>query len=108
MIHRLYDFKISYIIPQHPVFEKNEQGGIIPETRWQKRSRIINKGHAETLSKWNAYKDDLTVLEQLDKELKVNGQTITDTTERQKIADKILKNSSQRTKDYGIANWQKV
>lgn len=92
---------MNYIISQHLVFEKNDQGGILPETRWDRRTRLYNEGHAEAVSNWNKYQEDEKVLTNLNKKLQENGQTITDNAERQKIADKVLKNASERAKDYG-------
>lgn len=92
---------MNYIISQYLVFEKNDQGGIFPETRWGRRTRLYNEGQAEAQSNWESYTEDLGVLQKLDEELKVNGKTVTDNTERQKIADRVLKDSSQRAKDYG-------
>jgi len=62
---------------------------------------LYNEGHAEAVSNWDKYNKDLGALQKLDEELKVNGKTVTDNTERQKIADRALKDSSQRAKDYG-------
>lgn len=92
---------MNYIISQYLVFEKNDQGGILPETRWDRRTRLYNEGHAEAVSNWNKYQKDEEVLTNLNKKLQENGQTITDNAERQKIADKVLKNASERAKDYG-------
>ena len=92
---------MNYIISQYLVFEKNDQGGILPETRWNRRTRLYNEGHAEAVSNWNKYQEDEKALTNLNKKLQENGQTITDNAERQKIADKVLKNASERAKDYG-------
>lgn len=92
---------MNYIISQYLVFEKNDQGGILPETRWDRRTRLYNEGRAEAVSNWNRYQEDEEVLTNLNKKLQENGQTITDNAERQKIADKVLKNASERAKDYG-------
>ena len=92
---------MNYIISQYLVFEKNDQGGILPETRWSRRTRLYNEGRAEALSNWNEYDNDTRALTQLNNELQNNGQTITDNAERQKIADKTLKNASERAKEYG-------
>lgn len=62
---------------------------------------MIAKGNQEILSNKKAYEDDYESLKKLNEQLQNNGETITDNTERQKIADKVLKNSSQRAKDYG-------
>ena len=82
---------MNYIISQYLVFEKNDQGGIFPETRWGRRTRLYNEGQAEAQSNWESYNEDLGALQKLDEELKVNGKTVTDNTERQKIADRALK-----------------
>lgn len=92
---------MNYIISQYLVFEKNAQGGILPETRWGRRTRLYNEGHAEAVSNWNKYQKDEKVLTNLNEKLQENGQTITDNAERQKIADKVLKKASERAKDYG-------
>lgn len=92
---------MNYIISQYLVFEKNDQGGILPETRWSRRTRLYNEGRAEALSNWKKYDNDTRALTQLNNELQNNGQTITDNAERQKIADKTLKNASERAKEYG-------
>ena len=92
---------MNYIISQYLVFEKNDQGGILPETRWSRRTRLYNEGRAEALSNWNKYDNDTRALTQLNNALQNNGQTITDNAERQKIADKTLKNASERAKEYG-------
>ena len=62
---------------------------------------MYNEGRAEAVSNWNRYQEDEKVLTNLNKKLQENGQTITDNAERQKIADKVLKNASERAKDYG-------
>lgn len=92
---------MNYIISQYLVFEKNDQGGILPETRWSRRTRLYNEGRAEALSNWREYDNDTRALTQLNNALQNNGQTITDNAERQKIADKTLKNASERAKEYG-------
>lgn len=92
---------MNYIISQYLVFEKNDQGGILPETRWSRRTRLYNEGRAEALSNWEEYNNDTRALTQLNNALQNNGQTITDNAERQKIADKTLKNASERAKEYG-------
>ena len=92
---------MNYIISQYLVFEKNDQGGILPETRWSRRTRLYNEGRAEALSNWEEYVNDTRALTQLNNALQNNGQTITDNAERQKIADKTLKNASERAKEYG-------
>lgn len=89
---------MNYIISQYLVFEKNDQGGILPETRWSRRTRLYNEGRAEALKE---YDNDTRALTQLNNALQNNGQTITDNAERQKIADKTLKNASERAKEYG-------
>lgn len=92
---------MNYIISQYLVFEKNDQGGILPETRWSRRTRLYNEGRAEALSNWKEYDNDTRALTKLNNALQNNGQTITDNAERQKIADKTLKNASERAKEYG-------
>ena len=62
---------------------------------------MIAKGNQEILSNKKAYEDDYDSLKELNEQLQNNGKTITDNAERQKIADKVLENSSQRAKDYG-------
>ena len=62
---------------------------------------MYNEGRAEALSNWKEYDNDTRALTQLNNALQNNGQTITDNAERQKIADKTLKNASERAKEYG-------
>lgn len=62
---------------------------------------MYNEGHAEAVSNWDKYQKDEQALTNLNNELQNNGQTITDNAERQKIADKVLKDSSERAKEYG-------
>lgn len=62
---------------------------------------MYNEGHAEAVSNWDKYQTDEQALTNLNNELQNNGQTITDNAERQKIADKTLKNASERAKEYG-------
>ena len=62
---------------------------------------MIAKGNQEILSNKKAYEDDYESLKKLNEKLQDNGKTVTDNAERQKIADKVLENSSQRAKDYG-------
>ena len=62
---------------------------------------MYNEGHAEAVSNWDKYQEDEQVLTNLNNALQNNGQTITDNAERQKIADKTLKNASERAKEYG-------
>lgn len=60
---------MNYIISQYLVFEKNDQGGILPETRWDRRTRLYNEGRAEAVSNWNRYQEDEKVLTNLNKKL---------------------------------------
>lgn len=92
---------MNYIISQYLVFEKNDQGGILPETRWSRRARLYEEGHTEAVSNWKKYNKDRISLEELTKALQNNGETITDNAERQKVADEVLKDASERAKDYG-------
>ena len=62
---------------------------------------MYNEGHAEAVSNWDKYQEDEQALTNLNNALQNNGQTITDNAERQKIADKTLKNASERAKEYG-------
>lgn len=62
---------------------------------------MYNEGHAEAVSNWDKYQKDEQVLTNLNNALQNNGQTITDNAERQKIADKTLKDASERAKEYG-------
>jgi len=62
---------------------------------------LYNEGHAEAVSNWDKYQKDEQALTNLNNALQNNGQTITDNAERQKIADKVLKDSSERAKEYG-------
>lgn len=62
---------------------------------------MYNEGHAEAVSNWDKYQKDEQALTNLNNALQNNGQTITDNAERQKIADKNLKNASERAKEYG-------
>ena len=62
---------------------------------------MYNEGHAEAVSNWDKYQKDEQALTNLNNALQNNGQTITDNAERQKIADKTLKNASERAKEYG-------
>jgi DNA repair exonuclease SbcCD ATPase subunit len=62
---------------------------------------LYNEGHAEAVSNWDKYQKDEQALTNLNNALQNNGQTITDNAERQKIADKTLKNASERAKEYG-------
>lgn len=62
---------------------------------------MYNEGHAEAVSNWDKYQKDEQTLTNLNNALQNNGQTITDNAERQKIADKTLKNASERAKEYG-------
>lgn len=83
------------------VFAKNEDGGILPQSRRVQRNAAIAKGYAEANKNYQAYSDDLAVLEELNKELDNNGQAITDNEQRQAKANEVTKNASQRAKDYG-------
>lgn len=62
---------------------------------------MYNEGHAEAVSNWDKYQKDEQALTNLNNALQNNGQTITDNAERQRIADKTLKNASERAKEYG-------
>ena len=62
---------------------------------------MYNEGHAEAVSNWDEYQKDEQALTNLNNALQNNGQAITDNAERQKIADKTLKNASERAKEYG-------
>lgn len=83
------------------VFAKNEDGGILPQSRRVQRNAAIAKGYAEANKNYQAYSDDLEVLEKLNEQLDNNGQAITDNEQRMAKANKTTKNASQRAKDYG-------
>ena len=83
------------------VFAKNEDGGILPQSRRVQRNAAIAKGYAEANKNYQAYSDDLEVLKDLNKQLDNNGQAITDNEQRMAKANEATKNASQRAKDYG-------
>ena len=83
------------------VFAKNEDGGILPQSRRVQRNAAIAKGYAEANKNHQAYSDDLEVLKDLNKQLDNNGQAITDNEQRMAKANEVTKNASQRAKDYG-------
>lgn len=83
------------------VFAKNEDGGILPQSRRVQRNAAIAKGYAEANKNYQAYLDDLEVLKDLNKQLDNNGQAITDNEQRMAKANEATKNASQRAKDYG-------
>lgn len=83
------------------VFAKNEDGGILPQSRRVQRNAAIVKGYAEANKNYQAYSDDLEVLKDLNKQLDNNGQAITDNEQRMAKANEVTKNASQRAKDYG-------
>lgn len=83
------------------VFAKNEDGGILPQSRRVQRNAAIAKGYAEANKNYQAYSDDLKVLKDLNKQLDNNGQAITDNEQRMAKANEATKNASQRAKDYG-------
>lgn len=83
------------------VFAKNEDGGILPQSRRAQRNAAIANGYAEANKNYQAYSDDLEVLKELNKQLDNNGQAITDNEQRMAKANEVTKNASQRAKDYG-------
>lgn len=83
------------------VFAKNEDGGILPQSRRVQRNAAIAKGYAEANKNYQAYSDDLKVLKDLNKQLDNNGQAITDNEQRMAKANEVTKNASQKAKDYG-------
>jgi hypothetical protein len=83
------------------VFAKNEDGGILPQSRRVQRNAAIAKGYAEANKNYQEYLDDLKVLKDLNKQLDNNGQVITDNEQRMAKANEATKNASQRAKDYG-------
>ena len=83
------------------VFAKNEDGGILPQSRRVQRNAAIAKGYAEANKNYQEYSDDLKVLKDLNKQLDNNGQAITDNEQRIAKANEATKNASQRAKDYG-------
>ena len=83
------------------VFAKNEDGGILPQSRRAQRNAAIANGYAEANKNYQAYSDDLKVLKDLNKQLDNNGQAITDNEQRMAKANEATKNASQRAKDYG-------
>lgn len=83
------------------VFAKNEDGGILPQSRRVQHNAAIAKGYAEANKNYQAYSDDLEVLKDLNKQLDNNGQAITDNEQRMAKANEVTKNASQRAKDYG-------
>lgn len=93
--------KICYIISHSLVFAKNEDGGILPQSRRAQRNAAIANGYAEANKNYQAYSEDLKVLEKLNKQLDNNGQAITDNEQRMAKANETTKNASQRAKDYG-------
>ena len=83
------------------VFAKNEDGGILPQSRRAQRNAAIANGYAEANKNYQAYSKDLKVLEKLNEQLDNNGQAITDNEQRMAKANETTKNASQRAKDYG-------
>lgn len=83
------------------VFAKNEDGGILPQSRRAQRNAAIANGYAEANKNYQAYSEDLKVLKKLNEQLDNNGQAITDNEQRMAKANKTTKNASQRAKDYG-------
>lgn len=83
------------------VFAKNEDGGILPQSRRAQRNAVIANGYAEANKNYQAYSEDLKVLEKLNEQLDNNGQAITDNEQRMAKANETTKNASQRAKDYG-------
>lgn len=83
------------------VFAKNEDGGILPQSRRAQRNAVIANGYAEANKNYQAYSEDLKVLEKLNEQLDNNGQAITDNEQRMAKANERTKNASQRAKDYG-------
>lgn len=83
------------------VFAKNEDGGILPQSRRAQRNAAIANGYAEANKNYQAYSEDLKVLKKLNKQLDNNGQAITDNEQRMAKANETTKNASQRAKDYG-------
>ena len=83
------------------VFAKNEDGGILPQSRRVQRNAAIAKGYAEANKNYQEYSDDLKVLKDLNKQLDNNGQAITDNEQRMAKANEATKKASQRAKDYG-------
>ena len=83
------------------VFAKNEDGGILPQSRRAQRNAAIANGYAEANKNYQAYSEDLKVLEKLNEQLDNNGQAITDNEQRMAKANETTKNASQRAKDYG-------
>lgn len=83
------------------VFAKNEDGGILPQSRRAQRNAAIANGYAEANKNYQEYSEDLKVLEKLNKQLDNNGQAITDNEQRMAKANETTKNASQRAKDYG-------
>lgn len=83
------------------VFAKNEDGGILPQSRRAQRNAAIANGYAEANKNYQEYSKDLKVLEKLNEQLDNNGQAITDNEQRMAKANETTKNASQRAKDYG-------
>jgi hypothetical protein len=83
------------------VFAKNEDGGILPQSRRAQRNAAIANGYAEANKNYQEYSEDLEVLKKLNEQLDNNGQAITDNEQRMAKANETTKNASQRAKDYG-------
>ena len=83
------------------VFAKNEDGGILPQSRRAQRNAAIANGYAEANKNYQAYSEDLKVLKELNEQLDNNGQAITDNEQRMAKANETTKNASQKAKDYG-------
>ena len=83
------------------VFAKNEDGGILPQSRRAQRNAAIANGYAEANKNYQEYSEDLKVLKKLNEQLDNNGQAITDNEQRMAKANETTKNASQRAKDYG-------
>lgn len=83
------------------VFAKNEDGGILPQSRRAQRNAAIANGYAEANKNYQAYSEDLKVLKKLNEQLDNNGQAITDNEQRMAKANETTKNASQKAKDYG-------
>lgn len=83
------------------VFAKNQDGGILPQTKRSQRNAIIAKGNAEIAQNKTKYNEDYAALSRLNDELKADGQVITDVSKRHDAANRVLADASDRAKSYG-------
>lgn len=82
-------------------FGKNQEGGILPQSKRSIANQRILKDNAEIAKQKHEYDEDLAALELLNQRMHTNNGELKDLTARQHIYDNTMKNATDRQKSFG-------